>query len=264
MRQIFSFSPGHSLVILELGQFAKHAVTFEQQRSLNKERVDEIVCYQIEQIKQKGSPTFVGNILVASVRPLIVFDGCQLSEKLHIIDGQHRFEAMKCLMKFGLLAPNFVLVVEKLDLLNMDEVYVAFQDVNKCVPVPIHYLSQDQIVNQCTNMLAAKFTKAFSLNSRARRPQICRDEFKDSLIKADAVRNLNCETAKQLYDRIMELNRHFERKGCDYWKNTLARNNVRERKIIENTFKKCQANPDLYMFLGMVKNNGWLTDLLSG
>ena len=167
---------------------------WEGQRSLDGSRLKELIDFQKEKHKTNGYFSFRGSLLICKDNA---------SGDIWLIDGQHRFVAMKALIDTEEY-PVFDIRVDILNTSSTLEIRQEFQDVNKSVPVPLNFLEPDEIINITVRLLEKKFPKAFT-NSKTTRPRINVNDFKSCLIKENITSNFKLNE-HQLYDAICKFN----------------------------------------------------------
>lgn len=135
------------------------------QRTLDLERVEEIVNYQKEQFRLHGSLNFLGCITI-----------CTLPRHFYLVDGMHRYEAMK---ELAALDRDYMVLVQYIDMtksrLSMEDVF--FQ-INKVKPVDEYIMStlcdrqHRRVVEEVKSALQSRFKAFFSPSSNPRRPHV--------------------------------------------------------------------------------------------
>ena len=221
---------------------------YDKQRPLNMLRVQEIIQFQIMQIRDFGKPKLRGTIVFAK--------SDETNKNWVIIDGQHRLYALKSLVKDNIIESSLNVLIEFVKVNTDRELMNEFKEINMAVPVAINYLTPNDVVNQCANMLLAKYPNAFC-SSKAIRPKINIDSFKDELINCETIGHFDTPHSLTIY--IESLNLYYKNKGSSELCKIIARENKSERKIVENCFKKCCDGS--YLFLGIFKRNAWVTDM---
>ena len=157
--------------------------TPDLQRSSDASRVDEIVAYQET---RQGGPMFVGDLVAAADRGI---DG-RGKERLWLVDGQHRWQAMRR------LAPRFpesVLSIEVVDLSapGAPTMCELFDVINRAVPVPdyIRVGTLDVQKREALHGLAARVRAAFgpflSPSRAPRRPNVHLDRLLDRIAASE-------------------------------------------------------------------------------
>ena len=224
---------------------------WDGQRSLNGERVKELMVYQENKFKTDGYFCFRGALLLC--KNLSTND-------MWLIDGQHRYVAMKGLIDKGRY-PVFDIRIDVLDVKSASEILKEFQDVNRSIPVPINVLKPNDIVNIATKLLEKKFPKAFS-KEKTSRPRINIDAFKSALIDENIVETFKINE-HQLYDSICKLHTDYLIQSKDSLVTRLAHNNKAEQQTIKNLLAKCFTGDFLCIGLFKQGNPMWVNDLIA-
>lgn len=241
--------------ISSLKKILKHGLIelWEGQRSLDIERAKTMAEYFHSEYLKHKTIKLRGSILLCKKDDLL------FSNIFYLIDGQHRYYALKSLLESNLI-PDIEIRIDIIVVKDEDEIRQEFININKSVPVPIHYLTPNDIVNLCFNNLRNKFPKAFS-EGKCNRPAINSDQFKDAFLEDDSqlLNKLKVDDADKLYKIVMKLNDHYKKMGVEKLQEMLGRKNKAERQTIANCYEKCKKGD--YLFLGLFKGTGWTTDL---
>ena len=240
-----------SSYLISSGKLESRAIRiWEGQRSLDGERLGELVSFQKAKFKANGHFSFRGSLLLCRDNA---------SKDLWLIDGQHRYVAMRALIDTEEY-PHFYIRVDVLDVSSTLEIMKEFQDVNKCVPVPRNFLEPNEIINVAVRLLEHKFPKAFS-KSKAIRPRVNVNDFKSCLIQENIVKNFEL-SEHQLYDAICKLNDDIARTPETEIVARIAGGNKKEQEIIRNCRTKCETGDFLYLGL-FKKTDDWINDLVT-
>jgi len=221
---------------------------WDGQRSLDGTRIKDLVDFQKETYKLNKYFSFRGSLLI-----------CRAPSKiLWLIDGQHRFVAMKALID-NEEYPPFDIRVDILDVSSDAEIRKEFQDINKSVPVPLNFLEPNEVINVAVRMLGKKFPKAFADN-KTKRPIINVNDFKSHLIQEKIVSNYKLNE-HQLYDAICKFNDDLAKKPEAEIISLIARNNKAEQLTVKNCRAKCATGE--YLYIGMFKDTSWINTLVA-
>jgi hypothetical protein len=223
---------------------------WEGQRSFDGERLGELVSFQKAKFKENGYFSFRGSLLLCRD---------DASKDIWLIDGQHRFVAMKALIDTEEY-PHFDIRVDVLDVSSTLEIMREFQDVNKSVPVPRNFLEPSEVINVAVRLLESRFPKAFAKGKTAR-PRVNVNDFKSCLIEENIVANFELNE-HQLYDAICKLNDDISRIPEAEIVARIARENKKEQEIIRNCRVKCGTGDFLYLGL-FKKTDDWINDLVT-
>lgn len=142
------------------------------QRELDQDRVDEIVTYHRNLLVEQGEICFINCITL-----------CRACDKLYLVDGQHRYEAMKRLEQ---LAPDCNVHIEEIDLSRTSlTIYQVFALINKAVPVPEYVIEtmSDQVRRDVMDVVKSHMRGLYkAYDSKATNPR--RPNLKlDTLVK---------------------------------------------------------------------------------
>jgi len=93
------------------------------QRIRDDDKVKEIVNYQMEQLKSIGWCNFMG---------LINIHYCSETNEMYLVDGQHRYEAIRKINETN----NIPVTFEVISVKSMDDVKQNYKVINKNTPLP--------------------------------------------------------------------------------------------------------------------------------
>ena len=230
---------------------------YKKQRSLQKNHINEIKKHQIKYKRAHGNLDMTGTIILAQIKPdPIDFDTPK--PDFSIIDGQHRFYALKELIGDGYI-DDCEVIVELFLVDNENQKFELFRNINLSEPVPVNYIKVDDIVNDCATQLMEQFPNAFSTSTRIRRPKISVDKFKSVLIKKEIVKKGKITNTEELVEKILNLNDYYRGKGLGWLCDTIARKNKSNQKVIQNNYGKCEN--ETCLFLGLFQNENWINDI---
>lgn len=224
---------------------------WDGQRSLDGQRMKELMNYQEEKYKKDGYFCFRGSLLLCRD---------DASGDIWLIDGQHRYVAILGLVDKEIY-PAFDVRVDILNVKSTAEILKEFQDINRSIPVPINILNPNEVVNVATRLLEKKFIKAFS-KGKTNRPRINIDDFKSALIKENIVENFKINE-HQLFDGICKLHDDYLRTPETILISRLAQNNKSEQGIVKNLLVKCSTGEFLCIGLFKSGNLNWINDLVA-
>lgn len=150
------------------------------QRPLDIGRVNDIIAWQRDRLARHGSLLFVGALTCAVISP---------SPSLLLMDGQHRYHAMKCL---ALLQPEYNVTVAVVQCpgagISLEEL---FEMINRAEPVPDYVIhttlqSHRRVLLDGVRELIIRSFPAFVSSSRApRRPNVNVDSMIDQIHDSD-------------------------------------------------------------------------------
>lgn len=170
--------------------------TPEIQRELDQERVEDIVKYQLEFLKENKTLCFIGDITLAA------FDNTFI-----IIDGYHRFMSMK---KVYLYKPDYLIGVTMIHpsaTLSIEDVFLL---INKAEPVPDYVMqttldiSKRTMIEEFSKLFAAEYKHFLSKAQNPKRPCINLNTFLGKFNKSLIVEQF-C-TAKEMMNYLKYIN----------------------------------------------------------
>ena len=247
----------HYYLKLNVKKLAKVSQFYEKQRTVNNTRVQQIVEFQNEHIRKHGIPLNMGTIILSKLNNnLISINGGEEKRpnKYYILDGQHRFEALKRLIKDNIIQ-DVEIVVEILEVPSYERMFELFQIINRAVPVAQHYLTPNEIINDVVAVITTEFPKALTENERPIRPSINIDKFKDTLLRI-LEEKIYIKTREELVKFIKDINQICYSNGVEEMCDMVARKNQQQRQIVENIFKKCIKGQ--HLFIGCFKDDSWV------
>lgn len=141
------------------------------QRIIDICKVNEIVEYQLNHIKNFGTHNFLGTINLHFLKP---------TEEYYLVDGQHRFEAIKRL--FNSHSHEYDYYVEIVEVDTVEKLRENFKMLNRNTPLPeLDFMLDKSVVEKTAIHFQQKYPKMWSKTSRAIRPQIYFNYFQESL-----------------------------------------------------------------------------------
>ena len=197
------------------------------QRILNEEKVNNIVKYQIE------------NLLYDDFNLIGVINIHVLDKTNYLVDGQHRFFALKKLYSMGHNIPIFI---EIICINHYNELKHNYNLINKNTPLPDLPVDIDKTIPETVALnIKSKYPHIWSSNSRAHRPNIYFDYFLEACAVISHKLNINsCDELEKLIE--------------DYNLSLILRDkeNLPDSKSIsENMYNKCVENK---FYLGLYKH----------
>ena len=139
------------------------------QRIRDDDKVKEIVAYQNMKLKQTGSFNFIGCINIHY---------CAENQDLYLVDGQHRFEAIKQLSQ----TINLPVCVEIVKVQTIAELKENYNMINKNTPLPEFPETIDKTIpERVANHYKQRYPDIWSKSMRARRPHIYFNYFQEAL-----------------------------------------------------------------------------------
>jgi len=167
------------------------------QRIRDDDKVSEIVTYQNMKLKQTGSCNFIGCINIHY---------CAENQDLYLVDGQHRFEAIKQISQ-TISIPVCVEIVKVDTLVELKENYNM---INKNTPLPEFPETIDKTIpERVANYYKARYPNIWSKSTRANRPNIYFNYFQEAL--GVLVDRMEIKTAPELQTILDEHNEKLSR-----------------------------------------------------
>jgi len=166
------------------------------QRDLNNDRVEEIVNYQLEYHKKTGTFCFLGDLTVV-----------RLDNQLFIVDGLHRFSAIK---RIYLHKPDYKICINVITATNLMSIENIFCLLNKSEPVPDYIIktTNDITKRHILNDFLLKFKKEYrcyiSKSKYPKRPNINIDNILDNILESTACKRY--QSGKSLFNYFQYVN----------------------------------------------------------
>jgi hypothetical protein len=163
------------------------------QRLENSETVQDIVNYQINHLRDHNQVNFIGVLNIHYI---------QDKDEYFLVDGQHRYAAIKKLHQLGHL---FHIVIELIKVSSMKELQHNYSLVNKNTPLPQFPTSIDKNIPEVAALhFKTSYPTIWSKNSRARKPHIYWNFFQEALGRL--TKELQIQSSKELIDTISDFN----------------------------------------------------------
>ena len=166
------------------------------QRLYHKEKIDEIVRYQKEYFIKNKRFNFLG---------VLNLNYSLEDSKYFLIDGQHRYEAIKKLGNSGYDENVFVEVIVVNSIEGIKENYNI---INQNTPLPdFSYEVSTEILNDCLKLFQDKYDfydEIFSSSIKCRRPKVSRNRFEEAL--EFIVFKLKIQSPLDLFRKIENIN----------------------------------------------------------
>jgi hypothetical protein len=229
-------------------------VPWELQRSLDQNRVNEIGNYFLEEYRKYGHVRLRGTIILCKKIELM-----GPNNTYYLIDGQHRYYSLAKLVQEKLI-PDIHVRFDILLVRSEEEIREEFNNINKSVPVPVHYLTPCDIINLCCERLKREYPYAFK-QGKCNRPSIDIDKFKDTLMNDDykIIENFGIGCSDELYEVLIKLNTYYNSLGLEAMQDLIGRKNKRERDFVKNNYHKCVRGE--FLCFGLFKTTDWATDI---
>jgi hypothetical protein len=121
---------------------------YDKQRSLDESRVDEIKKHFINGIIRYKDPKIRGAVTLCCIES-------SLNEYV-LIDGQHRYEALCKIINDGII-DDCRLMFQIIIVQDINEIHEEFRNINKNVPVPVHYIDINDAINETTTKIIKSY-----------------------------------------------------------------------------------------------------------
>lgn len=213
------------------------------QRIRDDDKVNDIVAYQLEQLKRKGYCNIMG---------LINIHYCESNNELYLVDGQHRYEAIRKINETNNIPISFELITVD----TMEELRENYKIVNKNTPLPEFPETIDKnIPEEVAKYFKRTYPDIWSKNSRSRRPHIYFNFFQEAL--GVIVDELNITNKDDLLKLVIERNETLSKWQLDNYPDS--------KHITNDMLQKCQ---DSKMYFGLYKHISddfryeWVRDII--
>jgi hypothetical protein len=207
------------------------------QRSVDEERVNDIIEYQTQHFRAKNTFCFIGDLLLARSG----------TNRYIILDGMHRYTAMK---RIFMLMPSYnvsLTIVKDNSTMSYQEIFTL---INKSKPVPEHVirttmdLHKRSILEGFRNHFTMEFKNYISRSQNPKRPNVNMDVLLDLLSKNDKLID-KCGSGKIIFQYIKFVNANF-------WKEIDPKNSLR-------CIEKAQKNNSTPLFISNDVDSRWAT-----
>jgi len=213
------------------------------QRAKDNNRVQEIIDYQLKYYKKNKTFNFIGALCIAKNIKY---------EQKYLIDGQHRYYAIKYLVKHK--KNNFKIYINEIEVNSNEEMKHLFKVINKSLPVPKMPEDVSNHIPKITYLyFAKKYRKFFSNSNRPNRPNMNINIFQEELGKI--ISKYPKLTAEKIIDMIEKENQKY---------NKMNKKNfpLKGKRPNEYYLELCKKKGGLY--LGMFYNYEWIDYIFNG
>lgn len=198
------------------------------QRLINYNKVKNIIEYQLDHYKKYGFLNFVGMLHINIIKG---------NNKSYLIDGQHRYLALKELYIQHKI--DGFIMIETIYLNHIDEMFETYKLINKNTPLP--FITNKKCINNVkiiTEHFMKHYPKCWTTAVRTRRPYINSNHFQEAI---DFILNTVDDTNKIIY-KMEELNLQLKSNYSNF---------INDKSITSNMIEKCnQWN----FYLGLYKH----------
>ena len=163
-----------------------------EQRIIDNNKVEEIVNYQLDYLKKYNQTNFLGVINIHK---------CIENNEYYLVDGQHRFTAIKKLLHD--YSHDIDICIEIVNVKTRKELKDNYDLINKNTPLPEFPTTIDKNIPEKTaQYFQEKYPHIWSKNSRARRPHIYFNFFQETL--AIITKEINTIDSSEKLIKIIE------------------------------------------------------------
>ncbi len=206
---------------------------WSKNRKINLDRVNEIYVYQLECIKKYKTVVFTPSNIVL----------CVIGDIPYIIDGQHRVEAIKMLLRTPTYNNPIYMTCELFTGCNNIFIESIFQVVNLAEPVPVNIVACNDNVNALCRLIVQKINRKYPnivTNKRGYRPKINEDTLSTVLSKIIFNNELYLKSPEKLWDDIIKINdRHWHNLHNKDFVNIMKQNDPKlSDKMVKNALNK--------------------------
>lgn len=197
------------------------------QRIVDDDNVDDIVNYQINYYKKYNKFNFIGLVNIH-----------YLNNKYYLIDGQHRFKAIKQLFDLG---HKFNVAIEIININSINELKENYKIINKNTQLPEFSDEIDKSIPENVALyFKNKYPKMWSKTSCSRKPHIYFPFFQESLGFLTEKLKINC--IDYLKNIVEDYNNILSEWDIDKFPDN--------NKLSPKIFNKCKESG---LFLGLFK-----------
>lgn len=159
-----------SICIFELLKKKNRIIIPYNQRISDDDKIDEIVKYQENHKSRKDFYNFLG---------AINFHYCLEDNKYYLVDGQHRFGAIK---KIAENFNDFEVTIEVVVINKKEELLENYNLINKNTPLPELSENIDVLTHKLIfQHFEKQFKKIWTLTTRPRRPNLNKNQFQEAI-----------------------------------------------------------------------------------
>jgi len=179
--------------IKEIIEASKTFIIWRGNRNIDLNRIEEIFNHFNGIYRKNKTVEFEGTISY-----------CLLDNLCHMVDGQHRFEALKKL--YDTININFPIVIEVFVVEDKEEIREKFILINKSVPVPETFKNPNEIVDELFTSLTKKYSALFTYQEDKLRPMVNVNKIKSVFIERGVVANLAINSSAFLETQFINFN----------------------------------------------------------
>ena len=219
------------------------------QRPVDEDRVMEIKKHYMTKYKEKGIFEFISPLIFS-----------KYNNKLYIMDGQHRLEAIIQLVSNNDLFNKIdkIIPIIVIQITSTSEMEDLFQTLNKLLPLSEVYKignkTKKNIIVKTSSYFFKKYKYFFTIK-RPRRPFINKNDFQNYLLNNNIIKKLHIHNENELISCIEKLNTHYKNKSKN--EEIFPKKGYAD---ITSIINKVQSKGDFY--LGMFPKFEWIDHLL--
>lgn len=159
-------------VLISVTELSQASIqTPNEQRIIIPDKIVEIVKYQEEFFKSNKHFNFVGTINI---------NCCLANEKNYLIDGQHRFHAIKRLCNKGY--KNEMVKIEIMEVKTYNDVILNYNLLNKNTPLPEFVDGIDEDIPKMAFIsIRNEFPNIWKTSKKPKKPYINQNDFQESI-----------------------------------------------------------------------------------
>ena len=177
------------------GLYQENIRTPECQRIIDHVNLESIIHFQEEMFLKYKTYKFIGAITF-----------CLFNGKKYLVDGQHRYHAMKSL--YEKYHHDYECYVEYIHVSSMKQLKEVYEIINKNTPLPELNIEIDQedksILGETTEWFQKTYPHIWSKNIRARRPFLFFNSFQETL--SFILKHVSISSSEKLIDILMDYN----------------------------------------------------------
>ena len=190
------------------GMYQEKIRTPECQRILNIDNLNSIIQHQETMFLKYKTYKFIGAITF-----------CLFCDHYYLVDGQHRYHAMKQL--FDKYSHDYSCWIEVIRVESLDDLKSVYEVINKNTPLPEFNLSlavgDKSILQETLHYYQDRYPQIWSKSIRARRPFIYFNSFQETL--SFILQYIQVESSKQLIEIIDQYNMSLRKSPLSSYKN---------------------------------------------
>lgn len=229
------------------------------QRNLDQERIQDIIEFQCQHFARHKTLCFLGDIFIYTISR----DVCDIEdgEKCMIIDGMHRYFAMKSPRVYELM-PTYKVSMNIINGASGLSLEDAFLLINKAQPVPQYVIetslemSKRFLLEDIKKRLGKDFRHFLSKSNNPRAPNFNMDIFADFLIRSHALTKLS--TSDALYGYVKFANMKLSHSSaCAPKLRTSIKTKCEKHGVAYGPYFSCDVHYD------WLENKTWIHEYIS-